>query len=63
MRFFNTAGPIIAEDHYHISPLGRIDLDEVLLLIEQKHGESQRVGHVKVRRTDLGNPEKSAHLA
>ncbi len=36
MRFFNTAGPIIAEDHYHIAPLERIDLNEVLLLIEQK---------------------------
>ena len=63
MRFFNTAGPIISGDHYHISPLGRIDLDEVLLLIEQKHGESPRVGNVKVRRIDLGNPEKSAYLA
>ena len=36
MRFFNTAGPIIPEDHYHIPPLGRLDLDEVLLLIERK---------------------------
>ncbi len=36
MRFFNTAGPIIAADHYHIPPLERLDLDEVLLLIEQK---------------------------
>ncbi len=36
MRFFNTAGPIIAADHYHIPPLERINRDEVLLLIEQK---------------------------
>ena len=36
MRFFNTAGPIIAADHYHIPPLERLDLDEVLLLIEQQ---------------------------
>ncbi len=36
MRFFNTAGPIIPEDHYHIPPLERIDFDEVLLLIERK---------------------------
>ena len=36
MRFFNTAGPIIPEDHYHIPPLGRLDFDEVLLLIERK---------------------------
>ena len=36
MRDFNTAGPIIAEDHYHIPPLERLDLDEVLHLIERK---------------------------
>ena len=30
MRFFNTAGPIIAERHYCIPPLDRIDLEEVL---------------------------------
>ncbi len=36
MRFFNTAGPIIAADHYHIPPLERLRLDEVLLLIQQK---------------------------
>ena len=35
-RFFNTAGPIIAEDHYHIPPLQRLDRDEVLMLIRQK---------------------------
>ena len=35
-RFFNTAGPIIPADHYHVPPLERLDLDEVLLLIEQK---------------------------
>ena len=36
MRFFNTAGPIIPADHYHVHPLHRLDLDEVLLLIERK---------------------------
>ena len=36
MRFFNTAGPTILRDHYHIPPLERIDRDEVLGLIEQK---------------------------
>ena len=36
MRDFNTAGPIIAEDHYHIPPLERLDLEEVLRLIERK---------------------------
>ncbi len=35
-RFFNTAGPMIPADHYHVPPLERLDLDEVLLLIEQK---------------------------
>ncbi len=35
-RFFNTAGPICAEDHYHLPPLGRLDLEHVLRLIAQK---------------------------
>jgi hypothetical protein len=35
-RFFNTAGPIHKEDHYCIDPLHRIDLDEILSLIDQK---------------------------
>ncbi len=36
MRFFNTAGPIIPEDHYHISSLERIDRDEIFSLIRRK---------------------------
>ena len=36
MRFFNTAGPIRPQDHYHIPPLERLDLDGVLTLIQQK---------------------------
>ena len=36
MRFFNTAGPVNAEDHYTIPPLERLDLDAVLMLIQQK---------------------------
>ena len=36
MRFFNTAGPISAEDHYHVPPLSRLDLDDLRLLIRQK---------------------------
>jgi len=36
MKFFNTAGPVVAEDHYALDPLSRIDLDEVLSLIKQK---------------------------
>ena len=35
MRFFNTAGPV-TEDHYALDPLGRIDLDALLSLIDQK---------------------------
>ena len=36
MRFFNTAGPINAEMHYHIPPLVRLDVDDLLLLIRQR---------------------------
>ena len=35
-RFFNTSGPVVAEDHYCIPPLGRLDLDEVLRLVDSK---------------------------
>ena len=33
MRSFNTAGPVVPEDHYCIRPLDRVDLDYVLRLI------------------------------
>ena len=36
MRFFNTAGPIQPEIHYHISPIARLDADDLLLLIRQR---------------------------
>ena len=36
MRFFNTAGPVRCEDHYCLPPLQRLDLEEVLMLIDQK---------------------------
>ena len=36
MRFFNAEGPIVAEDHYHVPPLDRLDLDELLLLVARK---------------------------
>ena len=36
VRFFNTEGPIIPEDHYFIPPLDRVDMDEVLTLIRRK---------------------------
>ena len=35
-RTFNTEGPVVAADHYHIPPLERIDLDEVLGLVRGK---------------------------
>ena len=36
MRFFNTSGPVVAEDHYCIPPLERLDLGEVRRLIRDK---------------------------
>ncbi len=36
MRFFNTAGPIKAEMHYHIPPLARLNVEDLLLLIRQE---------------------------
>ena len=36
MRFFNTAGPINAAMHYHLPPLARLDVEELLLLIRQR---------------------------
>jgi hypothetical protein len=35
-RFFNTAGPSDPEDHYCLSPLDRINLPEIIKLIEQR---------------------------
>ena len=36
MRYFNTSGPVVAPDHYHIPPLDRVDLPELLQLIDRK---------------------------
>ena len=36
MRTFNTEGPVVAQDHYCIPPLERIDLDTVLGLVRDK---------------------------
>ena len=36
MRFFNTEGPIRPDDHYHIPPLDRVNLDELLGLVRDK---------------------------
>ena len=35
-RFFNTAGPMIPEDHYYINSLTRIDWEEIQRLIRDK---------------------------
>ena len=35
-KFFNTAGPIKPDIHYNVDPLKRIDLDEILDLIQQQ---------------------------
>lgn len=34
-RFFNTAGPMNLQKHYHIDPLTRLDWEEVKMLIDQ----------------------------
>ncbi|MFH0966478.1 MAG: AAA-like domain-containing protein [Methanobacteriota archaeon] len=36
MRFFNTAGPVNSRDHYTLSPLSRVNIDEIISLIHQK---------------------------
>ncbi|MDE2907429.1 MAG: ATP-binding protein, partial [Acidobacteriota bacterium] len=36
MRFFNTEGPVRPGDHYHIPPLDRLNLDELLGLVRDK---------------------------
>ena len=35
-RFFNTAGPIKPEIHYHVPPLARLDVEDLMLLIRQE---------------------------
>ena len=36
MRTFNTTGPVVLDDHYAVLPLERLDLGEILFLVEQK---------------------------
>ena len=36
MRFFNTTGPVRAEQNYCIPPLGRLNLDDVLTLVRRQ---------------------------
>ncbi len=35
-RFFNTEGPVVADQHYLLPPLERVDLEEVLTLVERR---------------------------
>ena len=36
MRFFNTAGPVLLDEHYAVPPLDRVDVGELLGLIRTK---------------------------
>ena len=36
MKFFNTAGPVVAEDHYTLDPLSRVNFNGLVSLIHQK---------------------------
>lgn len=36
MKFFNTAGPVNQADHYKLDPLSRWDMQEMLLLLDQR---------------------------
>lgn len=36
VRYFNTEGEVVAAKHYCIPPLDRVDLDEILTLIERE---------------------------
>ncbi len=36
MKFFNTAGPVVSEDHYHVPIMARINKEEIFSLIDRK---------------------------
>ena len=36
MRFFNTSGPVVADDHYCIPPLDRLNLSAVRRFVREK---------------------------
>jgi len=36
MKFFNTAGPVNLKKHYVLSPMKRLDFQEILSLIDQE---------------------------
>ena len=36
MRYFNTEGPVVPDEHYCIPPFDRVEFEEILGLIEQK---------------------------
>ncbi|MFW9610241.1 MAG: hypothetical protein ACMV0H_08605, partial [Aquaspirillum sp.] len=35
-KFFNNAGPSVADQHYMLDPLKRIDIDEIEAMIRQQ---------------------------
>ena len=49
MKFFNRAGPIRPEDHYHLNPLERFDFENFLFLIEEKNYFVKSDGLVKTQ--------------
>ena len=36
MKTFNTAGPIVREDHFYVDPLKRWDMAEIMELIDNQ---------------------------
>ena len=52
MRFFNTEGPVRAEDHYAIPPLKRGNIAEILQLIRDK--ALLRAARAAADRQDIG---------
>lgn len=37
MRIFNTAGPVNCKEHYCLSPLDRLNLGEISLIVQKKY--------------------------
>ena len=60
MRFFNTEGPIRRDRHYHIPPLDRVNLDDLLGLVRD---ERYFVLHAPAAdRQDVGAAGALRHL-
>ena len=54
-----TEGPIVAEDHYHVPPLDRLDIDELLLLVERN---KYFVLHAPRQTGKTSAPERTSHI-